>query len=160
MGHYVEQLKDMAVKASGAYRHCKPCAGSTNHRRYSESEPAGSDRFYHCAYKRAGPVPGLGLGFASASSTPRLIGGSHGNGLGLGSSGEATPASMSGRTESEAAAPSELLEEEEEEAGGKEWVAQVEPGVLITFAALPRGGNDLRRIRFRYHSVYFLVLSL
>jgi Transcription factor regulating root and shoot growth via Pin3 len=91
-------------------------------------------------------VPGLGLGFASANSTPRLIGGSRSN---LGSSGEATPASMSGRTESEAAAPSELLEEEEEEAEGKEWVAQVEPGVLITFVALPRGGNDLRRIRFR-----------
>ncbi|KAJ1698694.1 hypothetical protein LUZ63_007206 [Rhynchospora breviuscula] len=138
------QLKDMAVKASGAYRHCKPCTGSTNHRRYSESEPAGSDRFYHCAYKRAGPVPGLGIGFASANSTPRLIGSVSGN---LGSSGEATPASMSGRTESEAAAPSELLEEDEE-AEGKEWVAQVEPGVLITFVALPRGGNDLRRIRF------------
>lgn len=144
----------MAVKASGAYRHCKPCTGSTNHGRYSESEPGASDRFYHCAYKRAGPVPvpvpglGIGIGFASANSTPRLVGRARGN---LGSSGEATPASMSGRTESEAAAPSELLEEEEEEeeAEGKEWVAQVEPGVLITFVALPRGGNDLRRIRFR-----------
>ncbi|KAF2304078.1 hypothetical protein GH714_026908 [Hevea brasiliensis] len=30
----------------------------------------------------------------------------------------------------------------------KEWVAQVEPGVLITFVYLPRGGNDLKRIRF------------
>jgi len=39
-----------------------------------------------------------------------------------------------------------VLEEEE----GKEWVAQVEPGVLITFVSLPRGGNDLKRIRFRY----------
>lgn len=31
----------------------------------------------------------------------------------------------------------------------KEWVAQVEPGVLITFISLPRGGNDLKQIRFR-----------
>jgi hypothetical protein len=31
----------------------------------------------------------------------------------------------------------------------KEWVAQVEPGVLITFVSLPQGGNDLKRIRFR-----------
>ncbi|KAK4490841.1 hypothetical protein RD792_001556 [Penstemon davidsonii] len=30
----------------------------------------------------------------------------------------------------------------------KEWIAQVEPGVQITFVSLPRGGNDLKRIRF------------
>ncbi|KZV45248.1 protein BREVIS RADIX [Dorcoceras hygrometricum] len=30
----------------------------------------------------------------------------------------------------------------------KEWMAQVEPGVQITFVSLPRGGNDLKRIRF------------
>lgn len=36
-----------------------------------------------------------------------------------------------------------------EEIEPKEWVAQVEPGVLITFISLPRGGNDLKRIRFR-----------
>ncbi|CAM8896826.1 unnamed protein product [Rhodiola kirilowii] len=34
------------------------------------------------------------------------------------------------------------------EDGSKEWMAQVEPGVHITFASLPNGGNDLRRIRF------------
>lgn len=36
----------------------------------------------------------------------------------------------------------------EEEDGPKEWMAQVEPGVQITFVSLPRGGNDLKRIRF------------
>ena len=56
------------------------------------------------------------------------------------SSGEGTPASASGRTES-------VVFMEEDEA--KEWVAQVEPGVLITFLSLPQGGNDLKRIRFR-----------
>lgn len=30
----------------------------------------------------------------------------------------------------------------------KEWVAQVEPGVHITFMSLSNGGNDLKRIRF------------
>ncbi|KAL9671140.1 hypothetical protein QQ045_008706 [Rhodiola kirilowii] len=35
------------------------------------------------------------------------------------------------------------------EKGPKEWIAQVEPGVHITFAALLDGGNDLTRIRFR-----------
>ncbi|KAL3619136.1 hypothetical protein CASFOL_036706 [Castilleja foliolosa] len=38
-----------------------------------------------------------------------------------------------------------MLEEEDEP---KEWTAQVEPGVQITFVSLPRGGNDLKRIRF------------
>lgn len=43
--------------------------------------------------------------------------------------------------------PSEAALEEDEQ---KEWIAQVEPGVQITFVSLPRGGNDLKRIRFRY----------
>lgn len=38
-----------------------------------------------------------------------------------------------------------VLEDEDE---SKEWAAQVEPGVQITFVSLPRGGNDLKRIRF------------
>lgn len=57
------------------------------------------------------------------------------------SSGEGTPASVSGRSESVV-----FMEDDEP----KEWVAQVEPGVLITFVSLPQGGNDLKRIRFRY----------
>ena len=57
------------------------------------------------------------------------------------SSGEGTPVSISGRPESVV-----FMEEDEP----KEWVAQVEPGVLITFVSLPEGGNDLKRIRFRY----------
>uniref|UniRef100_A0A0E0EM83 BRX domain-containing protein n=1 Tax=Oryza meridionalis TaxID=40149 RepID=A0A0E0EM83_9ORYZ len=132
------QIKDMALKASGAYRHCKPCAGSSSsspaaaarrhhpYHAYADSEVAsGSDRF-HYAYRRAG------------------------------SGGDATP-SVSARTDFLAGDEEEEEEEEEEEgttADGseddeaKEWVAQVEPGVLITFLSLPEGGNDLKRIRF------------
>ncbi|XP_072982364.1 protein Brevis radix-like 1 [Typha latifolia] len=132
------QIKDMALKASGAYRHCKPCAGSVSDRHphhrglgYAESEAASGSERFHYAYRRAGG--------GSSGSTPRVRGAAI-------SSGEATP-SMSGRTESEAAAAAaEFMVEEEEEA--KEWVAQVEPGVLITFLSLPQGGNDLKRIRF------------
>ncbi|KAM2471180.1 hypothetical protein ACFX1W_046493 [Malus domestica] len=43
----------------------------------------------------------------------------------------------------QAAATSPDLEEREP----KEWVAQEEPEVLITFGSLPRGGNDLKSIR-------------
>ncbi|CAA6669528.1 unnamed protein product [Spirodela intermedia] len=39
-----------------------------------------------------------------------------------------------------------LLEDDDGEP--KEWMALVEPGVLITFISLPGGGNDLKRIRF------------
>ncbi|KAG9457712.1 hypothetical protein H6P81_002220 [Aristolochia fimbriata] len=123
------QIKDMALKASGAYKHCKPCAGSGSHRQagYADSDAASASERFHYTYRRTG----------SASSTPRIFG-KELKGL---SSGERTP-SMSGRTESASAVV--LLEEEEV----KEWVAQVEPGVLITFVTLPQGGNDLKRIRF------------
>ncbi|RCV11878.1 hypothetical protein SETIT_2G222100v2 [Setaria italica] len=140
----------MALKASGAYRHCKPCSGSSaaasrRHHPYHHRGGSGfggsdagsaSDRF-HYAYRRAG---------SSAASTPRLRAG----GAAL-SSGDATP-SMSVRTDF----PAGDEEEDDEmasEGGGKEddakeWVAQVEPGVLITFVSLAQGGNDLKRIRF------------
>ncbi|KAG8056910.1 hypothetical protein GUJ93_ZPchr0002g24288 [Zizania palustris] len=148
------QIKDLALKASDAYRHCKPCAGSSAgaSRRHHPYHPRGGSGFgdsdaasgserFHYAYRRAA---------SSAASTPRLRGGG-----GALSSGDATP-SMSARSEFP------MVEDEEEEddemvsSGGgggkeddaKEWVAQVEPGVLITFVSLPQGGNDLKRIRF------------
>ncbi|KAF8393563.1 hypothetical protein HHK36_021807 [Tetracentron sinense] len=126
------QIKDMAVKASGAYRNCKPCSGSSGHHQhqnYADSEAASMSERFHCSYRRTG----------SSSSTPRLGGKEMEARLKGLSSGEGTPPSMSGRTES-------VLFMEEEEP--KEWVAQVEPGVLITFVSLPPGGNDLKRIRF------------
>ncbi|KAJ4836849.1 Protein Brevis radix-like 3 [Turnera subulata] len=126
------QIKDMAVKASGAYKNCKPCSGSSNnnHRRnYAESDAGSESARFHYSYRRTG----------SSNSTPRVWGNnSDGRLKGL-SSGEGTPASVSGRTESVV-----FMEEDEP----KEWVAQVEPGVLITFVSLPEGGNDLKRIRF------------
>ncbi|GJM98671.1 hypothetical protein PR202_ga15700 [Eleusine coracana subsp. coracana] len=144
------QIKDMALKASGAYRHCKPCAGSSaaasrrhhpyHHRGGSgfggSDAGSGSDRF-HYAYRRAG---------SSAASTPRLRGG-----VAAFSSGDVTP-SMSVRTDFPAGDDED--DEEMSSEGGdskedaKEWVAQVEPGVLITFVSLAQGGNDLKRIRF------------
>uniref|UniRef100_A0A0D9X8N9 BRX domain-containing protein n=1 Tax=Leersia perrieri TaxID=77586 RepID=A0A0D9X8N9_9ORYZ len=125
------QIKDMALKASGAYRHCKPCAGSAaaaasrRQHTYADSEVASGSERFHYAYRRAGSAM---------------------------SSGDATP-SVSARS-GFLVDDEEEGEEEETAAGGseddegKEWVAQVEPGVLITFLSLPQGGNDLKRIRF------------
>ncbi|ONH97646.1 hypothetical protein PRUPE_7G203300 [Prunus persica] len=126
------QLKDMALKASGAYRHCAPCTGPAAQSRLKgtgESD-ADSDRF-RWSYRRTG---------SSSSTTPRTWGKEMEARLKGISSGEGTPNSASGRRVD----PVVFVEEREP----KEWVAQVEPGVLITFVSLPRGGNDLKRIRF------------
>ncbi|KAL2534178.1 Protein Brevis radix-like 3 [Abeliophyllum distichum] len=126
------QIKDMAVKASGAYRSCNPCSRSSSHnqsRAYTEPEAGWvSERFYG-TYKRTG----------SLNPNPRLWGKELEAKLKALSSGEGTPSSVSGRSVSVV-----FMEEDEP----KEWVAQVEPGVLITFVSLPQGGNDLKRIQF------------
>ncbi|OMO67227.1 hypothetical protein CCACVL1_20694 [Corchorus capsularis] len=131
MKSLTSQLKDMALKASGAYRHCNPCTAQSRLKNSGESD-ADSDRF-RWSYRRTG---------SSSSATPRTWGKEMEARLkGISSSsGEATPKSLSGRR-----ADSIVFVEESEP---KEWVAQVEPGVLITFVSLPRGGNDLKRIRF------------
>lgn len=55
---------------------------------------------------------------------------------------------------SEATATMEAKGEEEE----KEWVAEPEHGVLITLMPLPNGGNQIKKIRFRYQNGCFLVI--
>ncbi|CAI0473258.1 unnamed protein product [Linum tenue] len=146
------QIKDMAVKASGAYKNCKPCSGSSNNKQqngnYVDSDAASDSARFHGSYRRAAAAAG------SSNSTPRIWGKEMEARLKGMSSGEGTPAPGSGRTES-------VVFAEEDEP--KEWVAQVEPGVLITFVSLPEGGNDLKRIRFRYLllvSCKFLVCLL
>lgn len=132
------QIKDIALKASGAYKNCKPCSGSsvcTKNQNYAESDAASESARFHYPYRRTG----------SSNSTPRVWGKEMEARLKGLSSGEGTPASVSGRTESVV-----FMEEDEP----KEWVAQVEPGVLITFVSLPQGGNDLKRIRFRYFQLF------
>ncbi|CAN8321856.1 unnamed protein product [Cochlearia groenlandica] len=126
------QLKDMAVKATGAYKNCKPCSNrnQNQNRNYDDSDVVSDSGRFHYAYQRAA---------GTASSTPKIWGKEIESRLKGILSEEGTPTSMSSRTES-------VVFMEEEEA--KEWVAQVEPGVLITFVSLPQGGNDLKRIRF------------
>ncbi|XP_073276162.1 protein Brevis radix-like 4 [Primulina huaijiensis] len=131
------QIKDMALKASGAYRHCAPCTTesapqqrrSRSFRGGGEPESVAPDKF-RWSYRRTGS-------FNSSSTAGRRELEARLKGI---SSGEGTPASASGRRVD----PFVFVEESEP----KEWVAQVEPGVLITFVSLPRGGNDLKRIRF------------
>ncbi|KAE8700342.1 Protein Brevis radix-like 3 [Hibiscus syriacus] len=128
MKSLTSQLKDMALKASGAYKHCSPCTAQT---RFNNAAGGGSDADSDrskWSYRRTGSSRTWGK-----EMEERLKGISS-------SSGETTPNSLSGRR----AEPIVFVEENEP----NEWVAQVEPGVLITFVSLPRGGNDLKRIRF------------
>lgn len=130
------QIKDMALKASGAYRHCAPCTGPVAKQQAggfidSGSLSASSDRF-RWSYKRT----------TSSNSSSKQWGKEMEARLkGISSwSSDRTAVTSSGRRVD----PVVFIEESEP----KEWVAQVEPGVLITFVSMPRGGNDLKRIRF------------
>ncbi|KAJ0007149.1 hypothetical protein Pint_29054 [Pistacia integerrima] len=61
------QIKDMALKASGAYKNCKPCSGSSNRNQngnYADSDAASDSARFHCSYRRTG----------SSNSTPRMWG--------------------------------------------------------------------------------------
>ncbi|XP_073015606.1 protein Brevis radix-like 4 [Primulina eburnea] len=123
------QIKDMALKASGAYRQCTPCGNQQaeqqkRNRNFSGGEPdkSGLRNLYRRAWSSSS-------GRKELEARLRAI-----------SIGEGTPASASGRL-----ADTVVFVEESEP---KEWVAQVEPGVLITFLSLPKGGNDLKRVQF------------
>ena len=137
------QIKDMALKASGAYKHCNPCTGppTQTHNNDKNIETSESTEWegYRWSYRRTGS--------SSSSNATRGWGKEMEARLKGISSGEGTPNSSSGRRVD----PVVLFVEENEP---REWVAQVEPGVLITFLSLPRGGNDLKRIRFRYVCMY------
>ncbi|XP_076908466.1 protein Brevis radix-like 4 [Bidens hawaiensis] len=116
------QIKDMAVN-------CNPCSRSVSPQQQFQSER------FRWSYRRNGSK-------GSRSGSGRVWGKemeARLKGISVGS--QSGDVGSSRRTEPVVVA----LEEEKEP---KEWVAQVEPGVLITFVSLPRGGNDLKRIRF------------
>ncbi|KAE9602482.1 putative Galactose-binding domain, brevis radix (BRX) domain-containing protein [Lupinus albus] len=117
------QIKDMALKAPMAYKHCAPFTGPPDQGGGLRSNTE-SDRF-RWSYWRTG----------TSTRTRRKEMETRLKGI---STREGTPESASGRR-------MVLFVEEKEP---EEWVAQVEPGVLITFVSLPRGGNDLKSIRF------------
>ncbi|XP_028793700.1 protein BREVIS RADIX-like isoform X2 [Neltuma alba] len=129
----------MAVKFSGAYKQCKPCSGSSSYKK--------GQRPYPDFDTISEGVPYPYIGGASSSSTPAwdFIGSHYPAGISdqrfVGPfCGDRTP-----RGRESASVCDVVLEKED---GPKEWMAQVEPGVHITFVSLPNGGNDLKRIRF------------
>ncbi|KAJ4811476.1 Protein BREVIS RADIX [Rhynchospora pubera] len=138
------QLKDMVLKFSGSNRQCKGGIGSTSFR----SKPT-----YH--HRRTGSYSGADDGSLSDSG----IGSYPGNSYTYmrGTSSGSTPAwdfshfNSDPRFTKSGWVPREENEVVVVEDNGepKEWTAQIEPGVQITFVSLPGGaGNDLKRIRF------------
>ncbi|KAM3289383.1 protein BREVIS RADIX isoform X1 [Capsicum chacoense] len=123
-----KQIKDIVLKVSGAYR-CKSSMPTNNYKKGHGPSP------YPYPYPVFDAISeGVLYNYqnGSSNSTPAWDFTSAGHHL-------QTPA----RTDSRL---SDVMLEDEEEA--KEWTAQVEPGIQITFGSLPHGGNDLKRIRF------------
>ncbi|XP_052170175.1 protein BREVIS RADIX [Diospyros lotus] len=135
------QIKDMALKMSGAYKQCKPCTGSSSYKKGQRPFPDFD------TISEGVPYPYMQPGSSSStpawdftSSGPHLSGGSDSR-FTRPFAGDRTPGGLSISAQS-----GEMVLEDEDEP--KEWMAQVEPGVQITFVSLPNGGNDLKRIRF------------
>ncbi|KAF6146263.1 hypothetical protein GIB67_011735 [Kingdonia uniflora] len=127
------QIKEMALRFSGAYRQCKPCTGSSSYKKgqgsYPDFETVSGG--IHNAYSRG---PG-------GNSTSSPVWNIHNiNSLPLPSEPPRYP-NLGRHDEIDDVVVAE-------DGVPKEWVALVEPGVHITFMALPEGGNDLKRIRF------------
>ncbi|KAM7252170.1 hypothetical protein ACFE04_024053 [Oxalis oulophora] len=126
------QIKDMALKVSGAYKQCKPCTSPSTYKKGQRPYPD-----FDTASEGV-PYPYMG---GSSSSTPAWDFTSSGHHHPTARDSRFTPGRMSFSAQS----CDVVLEDEDEP---KEWMAQVEPGVHITFVSLPNGGNDLKRIRF------------
>ncbi|CAM0902966.1 unnamed protein product [Alopecurus aequalis] len=123
------QLKDMVLKFSGSGKH------------YKAPTAAGSPSFRGRGYGRHYPGFIDDTAFTPASRTA--------------ANGSAPRAASSATWDMTGRGWPPGIEEEDggvrvdvDAAVPREWMAQVEPGVQITFVTLPGGGNDLKRIRF------------
>lgn len=105
----------------------------------NDAEPEASSERFRRTYQRTGSKNSSSGRVWGKEMEARL------KGISMGGGGEAVGGTLSATASGRRYDPIVLVEEVEP----KEWVAQVEPGVLITFVSLPRGGNDLKRIRFR-----------
>ncbi|KAL8150504.1 hypothetical protein V2J09_020312 [Rumex salicifolius] len=129
------QIKDMALKISGSNKQGKP----TSPRGFSRG-----DRSYPDFDTISEGIPYSYGQPASSSSTPAWDYTSNSHNRGGRSYSRFASGERSAR-ESICTESDVVLEDEDEPV---EWMAQVEPGVHITFVSLPNGGNDLKRIRF------------
>ncbi|CAH9080666.1 unnamed protein product [Cuscuta epithymum] len=114
------QIKDIALKVSGAYK----CKSSTptytkggHYRPYPDLDTISEGVPHPFHPSSSSSTPAWDYTKTGFQNSKMSIGGESGVGL-------------------------------EDDSEPKEWIAQVEPGVQITFLSLQGGGNDLKRIRF------------
>ncbi|KAL6578677.1 hypothetical protein OROMI_008893 [Orobanche minor] len=115
------QIKDMALKVSGSSSSSSKCNKQRSYREFD-------------TISEGVPYDPYNVQTGSASSTPAW------------DFTRATGHRLSSRFSASSSRFGDVMLENEDEP--KEWIAHVEPGVQITFLSLPRGGNDLKRIRF------------
>ncbi|XP_042504044.1 protein Brevis radix-like 1 [Macadamia integrifolia] len=138
------QIKDMALKISGSHKQPKSSTPSSSYRKTQRSYPDFDNvsEGIHYPYmhnESSSSTPAWDFPSVNRDNSSAMGWDARFKGI---SGGDRTPRghdSMLGRSGDVV-----LLDEEEP----KEWMAQVEPGVHITFVSLPQGGNDLKRIRF------------
>ncbi|CAL9758099.1 unnamed protein product [Musa acuminata subsp. burmannicoides] len=131
------QIKDMVLKFSGSHRQCK--GGSSSFRSKSvRHQPHGSYNIDDAGSDIGGRYGQLHA--ASSNSTPAW------DFMSVNEEARCRAKWAPGPGGGMVASEDVVLEDDNDP---KEWMAQVEPGVHITFVSLPGGaGNDLKRIRF------------
>lgn len=139
------QIKDIALKVSG--KSSKSSTPTSGYRRgggraYPDFETISEEVPYQPGSSSSTPAWDFTRNHRTPRADPRFVGGYGGGG------------GDDEKRESVYSQTGDMVLPDEE--GPKEWIAQVEPGVQITFVSLPTGGNDLKRIRFRYISRTFL----
>lgn len=131
------QIKDMALKLSGAHKHCRP---------FTVSNLGREGQLQRCTASEAGSESGTPRGGSSSSTPAWSIVSSSSKGHVLGDKLCASTSRIGTPMLHTSSGPVETTMEVEEES--KEWISQVEPGVLITLVSVKGGGNELKRIRF------------
>ncbi|KAK6781666.1 hypothetical protein AABB24_033890 [Solanum stoloniferum] len=131
------QIKDIALKVSG--KSSKSSTPTSGYRRgggraYPDFETISEEVPYQPGSSSSTPAWDFTRNHRTPRADPRFVGGYGGGG------------GDDEKRESVYSQTGDMVLPDEE--GPKEWIAQVEPGVQITFVSLPTGGNDLKRIRF------------
>ncbi|KAJ7566794.1 hypothetical protein O6H91_02G118800 [Diphasiastrum complanatum] len=147
MKSLTSQLKDMVLKASATYRQCKPGSaaifdhGAPSFKEYAAISNVSSEGDHlKSSQQFALPISKSEEHVNASSPRPQGIKANYAHGE------EAYSHSRKPFQVPQQEIPNDKSFSKDDQ--GQEWVAQVEPGVLITFLALSDGGNELRRIRF------------
>ncbi|XP_047063718.1 protein Brevis radix-like 2 [Lolium rigidum] len=135
------QLKDMVLKFSGSGKQYKATAGSPSFRGrgYGRHYPGFIDDATFTPASRSA-VDGA---YASSRAGAAATAANGGARAATSATWDMTGRGWPGIDEEDGGVGVDV-----DAAVPREWTAQVEPGVQITFVTLPGGGNDLKRIRF------------